>query len=658
MPIAQSKSNLQPRRARFKTILFSLALFVVAAVAGIQVGRHFNHRFSDARPTGIQFTPGQQLTYHVDFNSTSFSNVSSLFSASSATSSDASEVSPLGLTHLFQPALQANLECTAIQADGNGVVLACQFLNPQVHFQAEGLDLPEQSKQIQSGLALPMFCLLDAHGRVQSVWFNAAATPLIQRIASAIFAGLQVVNPLPGANSVTQWDAEEEDPSGKLLAHYQVQSDGTIHKTKTQYLPDTTAKKTRTIQLIPLIQSQGEYVDTLDGEGNLVSVAAAEAQTVTIQNKEVGHGTLQLDVSLLRKQEATPDQLERLQSAYADLRNSVRAIPLYDPTPQQQAEQNIQRQALGADTLDSLLAALAAAEAAPPQENEIMQLFLKFKALAYVHPEACAQLGQLLTDAKTGGLRMQILSDALQAAGNPQAQAALCTAILARSSEINANRVLIPALGYVESPTPETVEALQWLAFGMFDKAVTSTARLALGSAARNVADDSPSRAAKIVDRILQELNQANPADAWELLLALGNAGSTEALPTLQNYLANPDPQLRGAAAWAMRWIDSPQVDPLLTKVLLDDPQATARLEAVRAFRFREKSAANLAVQASALAKDADPEVRVELLNNVWEARPSFPQARQLVEKAAADDPSEDVRKAAAKLLEDAKVKQ
>ncbi len=185
-------------------------------------------------------------------------------------------------------------------------------------------------------------------------------------------------------------------------------------------------------------------------------------------------------------------------------------------------------------------------------------------------------------------------------------------------------------------------------------KTVSTTARLALGNVARSLSDESPTRATIIVERLLKELSEPTSSDStWPLLLAVGNTGAVEALPTLIRYTDDPSAELRGAAAWAMRWIDSPQVDVLLTtKALLDDRDPRERLEAVRALRFREKTNAIVTAEETALGNEADSDVRVELLTNLWET--DDPTAKNLVEKAAKDDPSPTVQEAAAKMLEKA----
>jgi HEAT repeat protein len=653
MPLGKAKPDLPMSCRRLVLAAMVLASLIgLAAIAGIAVGRYFARSVDSGEGTVIHFEAGKRLSYHVNFDVASASNFAAIFSE---TTSQPAQEPLLGLSHLFNAGIQSDLIVTVLESTTHHVLLAYQFRAPQVHFQWGGFDETERAQTIQTDLMSPIFCVLDAHGRVQSVEFDTAGTSMARRLVCTLLAAMQLVGPDANTNSGTQWDVEEEDPSGKCMAHYEASADGTIHKTKPRYLQPPHVKKGRTIRLVPTIQSTGEYVDTLDAQHHLVGVSAKEAQIASIQNREVSHGLLKLELSLQRKEEALPSELATLRTASAERAKTSAAVRLYEPTSPEQAEQNIQRQALGSSTLESLLKNLIAAEAGSPSENEITALFLKFKALAYIRPESCAQLGELLLEAKAGGLRMRILTDALQSAGNPQAQLALGSATLNRTTEFEAMRQLIPALGWIESPTPQTVETLQLLAFGTFDKDINTTARLALGNLARSLAADSPEAAGKIIDRLVQELKSASDSDQWELLLALGNAGSSQTLSILNQFQGNSDPKLRGTAVWAMRWIDSPEVDPLLANVLQKEPDGSVRLQAVQALQYRQTNPENVAAEEKALGTDSEAQVRIALLNNLWEARDDYPETKELVDKAAREDSSEDVRKAAAKLLDGAK---
>lgn len=635
----------QPPRRRLVLRFAMFAALTVLVVAALALERRWRRGSNPSSTAVIHFAVGQRLVYQIDFDSASASNFGAVFSESPSAL----------MSHLFDASFQGELVITVLEADADHVSLVYDFHHPQVRFQADGQDEPKQSQIIQAGLAQPVFCLLDGRGRVQSVWFDSAANPVAQQMIRTLLAAMQVVGPAE-PDSPAQWEVEEENPNGRLIAHYQVQADGTIHKTTLRYLPPKLIKKTKTMQLIPTIQSAGEHIATLDAGGSLISLSAAEAQSMLFQNRIVGQGILKLDLRLLRKEQSPPGELAQLRAAGAQRSRAASPVPLYVVVSPVEGQQTIQREALGNATLESLLDELAVAEKQSSPEKDVTHLYLQFKALAIVRPASCAPLGKILTTATPGSLKMRILTDALEAAGNAEAQAALGAAILARTEDWKALQLLIPALGAAESPTPQTEETLLALAFGKYDNNVATAARLALGNAARNLADQAPARAVKIVDRLLEELSAQNSADSkWQLLLAIGNAGSTEALPTLTRLLDDPAPALRGAAAWALRWIDSPQADLLLTtKALVDDRDPAVRVEAVRALHFREKTPANVTAQEKALADEADANVRIELLGNLWEVRESYPDAKALVEKAAADDPASEVREAVARMMEKA----
>lgn len=635
--------------ARWFVLRFALlACLVIPLITAVCVVGRSNSKPNRSGHPVVRFVGGQRLVYQVDFGSASASDFGAIFAEGQS-----------ALSHVFEANLQGELAVTVLEADAQHASVVYHFRRRQVQFQAEGQDAPDQAQVIQADLARPVFGLLDGRGRVLSVRFDPATGPLAQHMARTLLAATQFVGPASDADPGGDWKAEEDDPNGTLLARYQVQADGTVHKAKLRYLQPKQARKGKTILLSPTIQSEGEYVATLDAATHcLVALSAADAQSATLQNKLIGQGDLKLEMRLLRKEESTPAELAALRTAQKELARTARAVPLCVARSPEEGRLAIQRQELGSATLESLLADLAAAEAVSPQEKDVTPLFLKFKALAIMQPESCTRLGELLTSAAPGSLKMRVLADALEAAGHAKAQAALSAAIQGRAGDWPALALLIPALGTAESPTPQTEQTLQKLAFGTQDKNITATARLALGNLARTLGEESPTRAAKVVDRLLQQLAAPTSADSrWQLLLALGNAGSIRALPTLTRFLDDSAPDLRGAAAWALRWIDSSQADLLLTtKVLRGDRDPAVRLEAVRALRFREKTPANFAAQEKALATETETVVRVALLSNLWDARESYPQAQRLVEQAAANDSAPAVREAAAKILGKAEI--
>jgi HEAT repeat protein len=210
----------------------------------------------------------------------------------------------------------------------------------------------------------------------------------------------------------------------------------------------------------------------------------------------------------------------------------------------------------------------------------------------------------------------------------------------------------IAALTGVPHPTLLAESTMRWEAQHAPTPELRSMAGLALGTMARNLAATEPSRSAKIVDGIIRKLAASpSPEEARLGLMALGNAGSARALPTLSRYMADRSPVLRARAVAALRWIDDPRVDPWLTRALQRDPAPEVRREAAGALGFRTPTAKTVAVQKQAFRTERNESVRLAILSNLGRAQEAFPALKAVLRNAAAHDPSPNVRKAAASLL-------
>ena len=256
------------------------------------------------------------------------------------------------------------------------------------------------------------------------------------------------------------------------------------------------------------------------------------AQSISFQNQVVGQGTLKLEMRLLRKEEC--DRAEAGGSPCAPRMSSRRPLPrspCVSPGLPRRASSTFNARSWAVRRIDSLLADLAAAETASPNKcRTYTRLFLKFKALAIVKPESCTRLGELLTTAEVGSLKMRVLADSLEAAGNAEAQAALGKAIRGRAGDVPALARAHPGPG--GGGVAHARNGADPAIAGLRDARRECRRDGPAGPGQRRAAlgDESPDRAARIVARLLQELASAASADErWQLLLALGNAGSTQA---------------------------------------------------------------------------------------------------------------------------------
>ena len=620
------------------------------------------HASAAARQTSIsayRFAPGEGRIYQLDYRSASSSDIRALLGV--PRQGDVMEQA-LGLVHSFETDIKGELVATVIEQNNEGILLSYKLRNAALRLKTDGQEATVEAEKIKDDLGRDLFVLINQQGKVIFVRFDPSLGNLSRSFARALLAVTQFTFSQGPAGTPGQWEVQEEDPNGQYIARYEsisgsvggetAQSDViAFRKTRVRYLPPSRNNRSHR-EAATTITPKGALQARFDFQGGyLESLEGSESQTVAINDKLVGHAETALHLRHLRKETLSAAELSALRRAGEERGKTVAAVALSATESDAASEAAIHRTELGAATLESLTAELVKAETAVDRENYGTPLYLKFKALVYLRPETSAPLGRMLTSAGAQSMTMRVLTEALSEVGHEQAQAALLTVVRARANDWPALFLLIPSLGAVESPTPQTEAMLRELAARSDNWDISSTAQLALGNLARNLSATSPERSGKIVDETVATLNAASSDEvARQMLLVLSNTGSQRALPTIKRFLTHTSPALRAVAASALRWIDDPQCDELLLKAATDT-DADVRLEAVVALGFREMTAATFAAQKQAFLKDKSDNVRLAALRNLWQAHQAFPEIHRLVKQAALKDPSKEVRKAATEIV-------
>ena len=607
--------------------------------------------------------PGERLVYRLDYSSSSVSDLQVLFEGTDSPGTSG-EVVQSGLSQSFNTTVQGELAITVLDRKTDRVLTAYRLLRPQVTLVANGQEALSQAETTRAALSQAIFAEVSSRGRVLSVRFDPAIDNFSQNFARALLALTQFVLPDARATGAHQWEVQEDDPNGQYVARYEAeflsreQGSGesqtglkTFRKTKVRYLTPHQKTLPGKLQVSTTIKPEGSLVARFDvGGGHLYSFRGTEGQIIIMAGKTVARAQTTLHLEFLRKETLTAEELAAIRNASAARNMVASAVPLSATISKQEREAIIQRSELGEETLESLVAQLAKAESEGKRRDT--PLYLKFKALVYLHPQTSSSLGKLLYTAHPQSLTTSILVGALSAAGHPQAQEALVNVIRARPNDSPALLTLVKALGSAEPPTMLAEKTLRDLAANAPDWDVATTAQLALGTMARNLADTSPERANKIVEWVVSEINSSTSEDRTRLfLLVLGNAGSIQALPTITRFVADPSPAVRSTAVLALRWIESSKADLLLTKALSSDPDPAVRLEATFAFSFRETTPTTFQAQKRAFLRDEAVMVRLAALENIWNVHKSFPEVRRIVKQSATNDPSKEVRNAAAEIM-------
>ncbi len=247
---------------------------------------------------------------------------------------------------------------------------------------------------------------------------------------------------------------------------------------------------------------------------------------------------------------------------------------------------------------------------------------------------------------------MQVLTHALASCGRPLAQSALVKVMRSRVPEGDTMEEMIPMLAVANQPTKESEVLLTELAL-LQDGKISSMAQLALGAMARSLAVPSPSRSGAIVLWFMRQLEAATePRQLRLLLLVLGNVGADQSLGVIRRRLTAGEPEVRGAAVWALRFQASPEAEADMSRMLTKDQDPSVRLSAVQGLAYRPMNKRMMEAHRHALMNDKSESVRMEALSNLAKAREKWPEAEKLLRMAASEDPSKDVREAALEWLE------
>jgi hypothetical protein len=587
--------------------------------------------------------PGRSQVYRLEYRSDTSVDWAALVAAQGSPDRAATQA----LTRRVEVELRGLLVSTILDRETDGtIVLALSFDLSDLRIRSD--EQPAHTALLQARLAEPTCITARSSGQIRNLRLGPAMPQVGRDLVRGILAAIQVV--LPKA-ATQEWTTEEEEPSGVYRARYSaVSEDRTglirIEKTKQEYLQPTTRRGRHWVRsaarVLAVFDPRQGLTARLDGSeqredllgqrpfsSTRVMVRLTHAETRSLAAKD--HGAARDRCSALEHSEPFP--------LYSSKEDSTRQLSL-------------QHKELGRDTVESVLAQLHALDSAPDGGGDETSVYLKVRALAMVHPETCARLGDTVARGDPRGRSVRAIVQALSVAGNAAAQDALVQALRLKTRDPEASILISTALGETASPTFQAERALRELATTARDQNVAAAAQLSLGAMAQRLAEKAPERAQRLVRSLLDQLRAARTGSARrQLLLVLGNSGAPEAAPAVLEFLLEPSAELRATAVWALRFQPSGPIDSILARALASDPDTSVRVSAARAFGFRQVTAASFEACEKALRGDPAEEVRLAALQPLWNTRDHFPAALRSVQEAVLKDASKRVREAAAGLV-------
>jgi len=606
---------------------------------------------------------GTALVYRVDYSSRSATDIRRLLE--SLRSKKTGSVSGTGLTQSFETRISGDLVLTVVEKSREGYRVAFRFRQPAVELTVNGRPEPAQAEIIGATLGLDVFADMSPQGRLASVVFDPDVDSVCRNYARALLGMTQVVLVAEAGPGMTSWETEEDDPGGAYLARYELLPDRgrelskqmktrveVFRKAKLRYRSQPAMSGSGGQRQVQTRMPEGTLEAIFDvKKGRLVSLVGEETQNISVSGTAIGSVLSGIGMSFHAEEAAPPDEVEAMREARSERLAMAPAETLSFGLPEMEREAAAERTVLGKDTLETLLKELSRLE--KEKEPEITPLYLKFKALVYLHPESCEALTARIAGALPGSAALQILVGALSSVGTEPAQASLVKLLKEGAVPSKTAMLLIQSLGLSGKPaTPETQAVIAELAAKASDPEVASVATLALGMIANSLTVSAPARSADIVNGIIADLGRSESREKTRLLLlALGNSGSDLALPVFRRYLKDEAVALRSVAAAGLRWIQAPGTDDLLAEVLTGDKESSVRTEAAFGLSFRDLTPATLQAQIKSFKEDESVVVRLTVLRNIWDKGQDIPEILAIVRESARADRSPEVKKRAAELV-------
>ena len=616
---------------------------------------------SAAGPSLFRYEPGVRLVHRIDYRSEGESDFLPLFGQGKER--DAGRP-PLALSQSFRSGVRGDLLLEILEWRDVAWVASFRVDRAEVSFAVDGTDDPAQTDAIRTGLSGGWFARISPEGRILSVRMDPSMSDLSKRYAQTLLGAIQVVFPGKEIPASGRWEVAEEDSSGRGVVLYERVEPGkgapaaggeagdTVSLGKTRLRYDARGKKRGPVGFSPeqAVLPSGSVAIRFDlREGSVVSMAGTEGQEVRMGGKRIGRAENSVRLDLVRRGTAPPAERKASLGRYEALAGAGMDAALSTNLAAEAGRLALERRALGASTAESLRAELEASAREPGGMD--MGLFRKLQALFRLQPQACADFVAFVKRGNPGSSSVQIVWGALATVGNSRAQDAMVDVLKSRRDDLPAVYRLLSSVPDVESPGPALVATVREIAFRRNGND-QGAGLLTIGALARNLAAERPSEAGEIVAALSGELDRSTSEGRTRtLLLALGNAGSADALPAIRKHLSDPSAALRAAAVSALRWVETEEAETRIIQALASDPDEAVRMKAVAALGFREPTRPAVDGQRKAVLKDGAPAVRFQLVRNLSAAAARFPDAAETLRRVSGEDPSEDVRNAAGQAL-------
>lgn len=435
---------------------------------------------------------------------------------------------------------------------------------------------------------------------------------------------------------VTNWDSKEEDTNGQYHAHYTFFNDKLIKTRKNYYFEREDYVKSTSSREVEIDKGETEFKIK---NQSLIGLESQLAINFLLEGKKIARNSSSLSLKLSNTKVAISASPKAIHP------NNKRMVLSYKED-QKRLKRVLEKNALGADTFDTIISKLQEAK-----EDEYTSIFLKLKALLVLYPNEAEKFVDILLESNFESSKFHLISSVLSHVSSEKSQYAL-TQALKNHSDHKSRIALIGDLGITPNPTNHSEEVLRDYRDNSDNPDIKQTINLALGNMARSIKSKSQSRYDRTLRDSLASLISCGSFESCiNALHVLGNIGAPETLDVAKRFLDSKDPTIRAVAISSLRFIDLPIIEKMMLNKVISDSDAKVRKAAAHELSFRRLEDHTIETLLARMENETSEAVRLGMLKASASDIKRIPRWVSIVSDISTNDSSQAVRDMASDIV-------
>ncbi|WP_265241258.1 hypothetical protein [Muriicola sp. Z0-33] len=478
-----------------------------------------------------------------------------------------------------QVLIKAQLAKTILEKNTEGKLVCYQLTDLSFTLKSGGISM--DTEFISKDLKQPVFVQINDSGKIGHIYFDSSLSNMATGVFKDIIGRMQFVQPAKKSKS---WQTVEENNNGTYMANYRMAKSGssavTYNKEIVKYLAYKSKRKNQSIDI-----DNATTIET-DNDGAINKINTSEAQIVLYQTDTISASGTKVAVLLRSKTKIKNNIKEHLLTIKNSDNYSIQTT-LSAPVSTKNITKMVHAGTLGTDNWQQLFQRLSTAHDLTKEQE--VSLIEKFRAVFYLYPDTCKQVGGILEREPFNSIISRVLRTALSTAETSEATDAIADIISRNHNNEQLLEELLTELTTTAFPTKNAIETVKAIAFKAKepqDDFIRSTAQLTLGGMAYRIKAIDSVQADELTSFLLKEMRTEK--DTIQQLFVLGNTGSPIVYPFIKSLIehSQTSDQIKIEAIYSLSLIKNSQVSGYLEK-LAQNNKATIRETAREVIKSR-----------------------------------------------------------------------